>query len=67
MEVWGFTGIIINATMKLVKIKSSYIDQTTIKTKNLKETLVFSKNMLTRHIPWRGLMVLLRVQTSENL
>ena len=40
----GLTGIIINATMKLVKIKSSYIDQTTIKTKNLKETFsVFEK------------------------
>ena len=40
----GLTGIIISATMKLVKIKSSYIDQTTIKTKNLKETFnVFEK------------------------
>ena len=40
----GLTGIIINATMKLVKIKSSYIDQITIKTKNLKETFsVFEK------------------------
>ena len=40
----GLTGIIISATMKLVKIKSSYIDQITIKTKNLKETFsVFEK------------------------
>ena len=40
----GLTGIIINATMKLVKIKSSYIDQTTIKTKNLRETFsIFEK------------------------
>ena len=63
----GLTGIIINATMKLVKIKSSYIDQKQSRQKTSKRLLVFSKNMLTRRIPWHGLMVLLRVQTSENL
>lgn len=34
----GLTGIIINATLQLKKIKSSKIRQTTIKTKSLKET-----------------------------
>ena len=34
----GLTGIIINASIKLKKIKSSYINQLSIKTRNLKET-----------------------------
>ena len=34
----GLTGLIINATLQLKKIKSSKIRQTTIKTKSLKET-----------------------------
>ena len=34
----GLTGIILNAKIYLKKINSKYIDQTTIKTKNLKET-----------------------------
>ena len=34
----GLTGIILNAKIYLKKINSQYIDQTTIKTKNLKET-----------------------------
>ncbi|TMO83722.1 FAD-binding oxidoreductase [Pseudoalteromonas spongiae] len=35
----GLTGLIIEATIKLKPIKSAYIDQVTIKTQNLKETL----------------------------
>ncbi len=34
----GLTGIILDAKIELKKIKSKYIDQTTIKTANLKET-----------------------------
>ena len=34
----GLTGIILSASIYLKKINSQYIDQTTIKTKNLKET-----------------------------
>ena len=34
----GLTGVILDATIYLKKINSQYIDQTTIKTKNLKET-----------------------------
>ena len=34
----GLTGVILNANIYLKKINSQYIDQTTIKTKNLKET-----------------------------
>ena len=34
----GLTGVILSAKIYLVKINSKYIDQTTIKTKNLKET-----------------------------
>ncbi len=34
----GLTGIILNAKIYLKKINSQFIDQTTIKTKNLKET-----------------------------
>lgn len=34
----GLTGIILDAKISLKKINSQYIDQTTIKTKNLKET-----------------------------
>lgn len=34
----GLTGIILNAKIYLKKINSQYIDQTTIKTQNLKET-----------------------------
>ncbi len=34
----GLTGVILSAKMRLKKIDSSTIDQTTIKTKNLKET-----------------------------
>ncbi len=34
----GLTGVILNAKIYLKKINSKYIDQTTIKTKNLKET-----------------------------
>ncbi len=34
----GLTGVIVNAKIYLKKINSQYIDQTTIKTKNLKET-----------------------------
>jgi len=34
----GLTGVIIDATIVLKKINSKYINQTTIKTKNLKET-----------------------------
>lgn len=34
----GLTGVILDAKMYLKKINSQYIDQTTIKTKNLKET-----------------------------
>ena len=34
----GLTGVILNAKIYLKKINSQYIDQTTIKTKNLKET-----------------------------
>ena len=34
----GLTGVILSAKIYLKKIKSQYIDQTTIKTKNLKET-----------------------------
>ena len=39
----GLTGIILKAKFKLIKINSTYIDQETIKTKNLKQTIeVFS-------------------------
>ncbi len=34
----GLTGVILDAKIELKKINSQYIDQTTIKTKNLKET-----------------------------
>ncbi len=34
----GLTGVILDAKIYLKKIKSKYIDQTTIKTKNLRET-----------------------------
>lgn len=34
----GLTGVILNAKIYLKKINSQYIDQTTVKTKNLKET-----------------------------
>jgi FAD/FMN-containing dehydrogenase len=34
----GLTGVILNAKISLKKINSKYINQTTIKTKNLKET-----------------------------
>lgn len=34
----GLTGVILDAKISLKKINSQYIDQTTIKTKNLKET-----------------------------
>ena len=34
----GLTGVILDAKISLKKINSKYIDQTTIKTKNLKET-----------------------------
>ena len=34
----GLTGVILDAKITLKKINSQYIDQTTIKTKNLKET-----------------------------
>jgi len=34
----GLTGIILEATLSLKKINSQYIEQTTIKTKNLRET-----------------------------
>lgn len=34
----GLTGVILDAKIKLKKINSKYINQTTIKTKNLKET-----------------------------
>jgi len=34
----GLTGVVLNAKIYLKKINSQYIDQTTIKTKNLKET-----------------------------
>ena len=34
----GLTGIILSATIKLIKIRSTNINQTTIKTKNLRET-----------------------------
>ena len=34
----GLTGIIVDAEISLMKIKSQYLDQITIKTKNLKET-----------------------------
>ncbi len=34
----GLTGVILDARISLKKINSKYIDQTTIKTKNLKET-----------------------------
>lgn len=34
----GLTGVILNARIQLKKINSKYIDQTTIKTNNLKET-----------------------------
>lgn len=34
----GLTGVILNARIQLKKINSKYIDQTTIKTSNLKET-----------------------------
>jgi len=34
----GLTGIILSAKIYLTKVNSKYIDQTTIKTKNLKET-----------------------------
>lgn len=36
----GLTGVILDAKIYLKKINSQYIDQTTIKTKNLKETFV---------------------------
>ncbi len=40
----GLTGIILKAKFKLIKINSSYINQETIKTKNLKQTIeTFSK------------------------
>ena len=35
----GLTGIILTAEIQLMKVESSYINQTTIKTKNLKHTL----------------------------
>jgi len=37
----GLTGIILDATITLKKINSKYINQTTVKTKNLKETFDF--------------------------
>jgi len=41
----GLTGVILDARIRLQKINSKYIDQTTIKTRNLKETFeAFEKN-----------------------
>lgn len=41
----GLTGVILDAKISLKKIKSKFINQTTIKTKNLKETFeAFEKN-----------------------
>ena len=46
----GLTGIILDAKISLKKINSKYIDQTTIKTKNLKETFeAFEKYS---HLPY---------------
>lgn len=36
----GLTGVVLEATLQLKKINSQYINQTTIKTKNLQETFV---------------------------
>ena len=41
----GLTGIITEAQISLKKVSSSYINQTTIKTKNLKETFNYFENL----------------------
>lgn len=46
----GLTGVILNAKIYLKKINSQYIDQTTIKTKNLKET--FDAFEEYKHLPY---------------
>jgi len=46
----GLTGIILDAKISLKKIESQYIEQTTIKTKNLKET--FEAFEQYKHLPY---------------
>jgi len=46
----GLTGVILEAKLTLKRINSQYIDQTTIKTKNLKET--FEAFEEYRHMPY---------------
>ena len=46
----GLTGVILDAKIYLKKINSQYIDQTTIKTKNLKET--FEAFEAYQHLPY---------------
>jgi decaprenylphospho-beta-D-ribofuranose 2-oxidase len=46
----GLTGVILNAKISLKKINSQYINQTTIKTKNLKETFEAFENYA--HMPY---------------
>tara|TARA_B100000965_G_scaffold249404_1_gene209496 strand:- start:3739 stop:5040 length:1302 start_codon:yes stop_codon:yes gene_type:complete len=50
----GLTGVIVNATIKLIKIKSTNINQTTIKTNDLAETFdVFEKYSHKRYsVAW---------------
>ncbi len=46
----GLTGVILDAKIVLKKINSKYINQTTIKTKNLKETFDFFEKY--KHMPY---------------
>jgi len=46
----GLTGVILDAKIRLKKINSQFIDQTTIKTKNLKETFAAFEEY--KHLPY---------------
>jgi decaprenylphospho-beta-D-ribofuranose 2-oxidase len=50
----GLTGIILNATFKMKRIETAYIRQTTIKTRNLEETMDYFENYgnFTYSVAW---------------
>ena len=62
----GLTGLVLEVGLKLLKINSSYIEQTTIKTKNLRETFNIMEQNLNEQYTVADLILQLKNKILEE-